>query len=206
MKTIETNLKSFWNHVRDFNKTASLETVFEEWVNKEGLTLENATIVWASVKESVDSSFFDRKSMIVPEKEAQEIFSNYIKLAHDFLRSPKAKSPQDYENMANEFVKSCYQYLDIVDNYLRSSEATVPAKNVKDREGQIRPFVRKAKWDYMYPALHDKFGGSGDKLFKYIELKDDNEILDTWLNSKNITSNLEVTEPVPIKPENSEQV
>jgi len=193
MKTIETNLKSFWNYVRDFNKVASIETVFEEWVNKTAVPFNEAIIIWASIKESIDSSFFDRKALIVTEEKTKEIFNRYVELALAFLKENRYTfiSQEKYESMVNEYIKVCNEYLMEIDNYLREHPADVLSKSTEERFKQIIPLFQVIFREVIYKGLHDKFEGKGDILLGFLEQINVKEIVKNWINSQNV-----ITEPL----------
>jgi hypothetical protein len=62
--TVEISIKAFWEYAYRAKKTASLETLFEEWVNKEKIELEQARLLLTGVYKDVNALFRNKSALI----------------------------------------------------------------------------------------------------------------------------------------------
>lgn len=49
--------KAFWDYVKTSNKVSSLESAFEDWVNKDKLNIEIAKEAWISINKDIRDRF-----------------------------------------------------------------------------------------------------------------------------------------------------
>jgi len=62
--TVEISIKAFWNYAYRAKKTASLETLFEEWVNNEKLELEQARLILAGVYKGAYTLLRNKSALV----------------------------------------------------------------------------------------------------------------------------------------------
>jgi len=54
---IEIHTSEFWNYVGNLNRTASIEKVFEDWINRKKLSIENALNIWNKIQNDINKAF-----------------------------------------------------------------------------------------------------------------------------------------------------
>lgn len=61
---IEICASDFWNYAGNLNRVASVDRIFEEWVNRKGMSLNNALIIWSKIQDDINGIFERKKQSI----------------------------------------------------------------------------------------------------------------------------------------------
>lgn len=87
---IEAQAKDFWKYSGTVNKTASLEKVFEEWINTTDLSFDESIKVWATVNNDVDKLFGIKRAFLLPSGNLQALFHPVVESIMMFAKEPKS--------------------------------------------------------------------------------------------------------------------
>jgi len=58
--TVEIQIKAFLTYAKESQKTASLDTLFEDWINLKNIDIEDARIIYSTLLNSIDDTFGNR--------------------------------------------------------------------------------------------------------------------------------------------------
>ncbi len=71
---IEICASDFWNYAGNLNRVASVDRIFEEWINKKGMSLNNALIVWSKIQDDINEAFARKKVSVERDLGGKAIF------------------------------------------------------------------------------------------------------------------------------------
>jgi hypothetical protein len=71
---IEMHTSNFWNYAGNLNRTASIDRIFEEWINKQSISLDTALDVWNKVQSDVNEAFSRKKVSVERDLGSKPIF------------------------------------------------------------------------------------------------------------------------------------
>jgi predicted RNA-binding protein Jag len=86
---IEARAKDFWKYAHSLGRTTTIEHVFEEWVEKEKLALEDAAPVWIKASTDINDMFTLRKAYALPAPYLGAAFKPVVDMIIQFAREPK---------------------------------------------------------------------------------------------------------------------
>ena len=65
---VEVCASEFWNYAGRLNRVASVDRIFEEWINKKGMSLDSALGVWNKIQSDVNIAFNKTKKAVYRHK------------------------------------------------------------------------------------------------------------------------------------------
>ena len=151
--TVEISIKAFWSYASETTKTASIETLFEEWVNKEGISLEEARNVYAAIKENISTIFENRTAIVEADPILKILISNprgelfseeHIKVDERSFRSPTGKILISENKSGPEYVSGKAGSISKeLDNFFLSNQDLLVPREYTNKNPDTR-FIDKA--------------------------------------------------------------
>jgi len=105
--TVEISIKAFWKYVKDTQKTAALDVLFEEWINSQNIDIDTTRLIYATICNEVTTIFEDRTAVVTGDAifyieiaDAKNVshFEGYVAFMHGIVPRPivKATGPEIY--------------------------------------------------------------------------------------------------------------
>ena len=132
VRVIEISASNFWDYAKNMNKIATIENAFEEWANKQSISLGQASAVWSKISNDISNLFHDRTAQWMDG--AEEYEKTYFgKIAEDIKGLIESKQFNYINSTVIGIVKTVQNYLAAEDEELAAKgEFTIPEKVEKN--------------------------------------------------------------------------
>jgi hypothetical protein len=142
---VEVKASEFWDYAKNMNKTATLENAFEEWINKESVSLGQANDIWNKVSIDINRLFEDKTAQWMAGAEDYER-TYFGKIADDIKELIKLNKLNYIPSTVKGILNVVWNYLAEEDKELMAKrEYTIPMK-IKNKHASIE-FILKTMND-----------------------------------------------------------